>query len=85
MLTQAEALTMCKVLVVELPAGIEGFVTELRAGRFVIVLNSSLTAQEQEKTLRHELAHIRLNHFSQDNKSIREIEQEAEILAAMGN
>ena len=76
---------MCKVLVVELPAGIEGFVTELRAGRYVVCLNSRLPAEERARALRHEVAHIRLNHFSQDNKSIQEMEQEADLLAAMGN
>lgn len=80
-----EALTMCKVLVVELPAGIEGFVTEVRAGRYVVCLNSQLPAEERDRVLRHELAHVRLGHFDQDNMSIQEIEQEADIWAAMGN
>ena len=76
---------MCKVLVVELPAGIEGFVTELRAGRYVVCLNSRLPAEERERVLRHELAHVRLGHFDQDNRPGQELEQEADILAAMGN
>ena len=85
MMTQADALKMCEVRVVELPACCNGFVTEMPAGRFVICLNSQLPAEERDRVLRHELAHVRLGHFDQDNMSIQEIEQEADLLAAMGN
>lgn len=50
-------------------------------GRFLIVIDSNLPPAEQENTLKHELAHILLNHLETAG-NIREQEAEADRKAA---
>lgn len=42
----------------ELPRSVKGCVTPLEDGRYIIVINSSLSKEEQNEALQHELKHI---------------------------
>jgi Zn-dependent peptidase ImmA (M78 family) len=48
-----------------------------------VLIDSTLSEAEQKKTLKHELAHIILNHFELDDRDIEEIEAEADAKAAI--
>lgn len=52
-------------------------------GRLTVLIDSLLSEKEQKKTLKHELAHIILNHFELDDRDIEEIEAEADAKAAI--
>ena len=51
------------VRLMRLPRRVNGFVTIDEDGLYNIYINKDLTKELQERTLKHELAHIRLNHF----------------------
>lgn len=51
-------------------------------GMLTVLIDSTLPEDEQKKTLKHELAHIFLNHFDQDERDIEDIEAEADATAA---
>jgi hypothetical protein len=67
-----------KVVYVDLPLAVHGAVTLLDDGSHLIVINDTLEDAEKQKTLRHELEHIRLDHFH-DPRPIWEIEAEADM------
>lgn len=48
----------------------------------VIMINSKTTKEQQAATMRHELAHIALNHFFDTTRSEDELEAEANNYAA---
>lgn len=51
-------------------------------GRLTILIDSLLSAAEQKKTLKHELAHIALGHFSDtEERGVTELEAEADAKA----
>lgn len=54
-------------------------------GKYVVAINTNLPAEEQRATLRHELAHMCLQHFTdteQQLRNITEIEAEADAYGA---
>ena len=59
---------------------IDGAVTELKQGEYLILIDSRVSPAERMKALLHETAHLLYNHFY-DPRSIREIEAEAESYA----
>lgn len=61
---------------VELPPTINGFCHWIRDNEYLIVINSTANAKQQERTLKHEMLHIELNHF---NRSISATECEKEV------
>ena len=68
----------------ELPEGIHGATMPLdNASRFIVVINNTRTPEQQARTLRHELGHIRLGHFKPEalSRSLEEIEAEADQYA----
>ena len=56
--------------------------TRLCKGKYSVYIDSTPPAEEQDMTLRHELAHIALDHFSANGKTLRQIEEEAVNYAA---
>ena len=54
---------------------------DVKQNRFTILINTNISEAEQMHTLRHELSHIALNHHSQLNRSLEEIENEADVYA----
>lgn len=57
-------------------------VTARTDGKYFILIDSSNPPEQQALTLRHELAHIALNHFEDRTHTIDHIEQEAKDYAA---
>ena len=56
--------------------------TALWRNKYYIVIDSDLGPLEREKTLKHELSHIYLNHFEQIDRDQDEMEDEAIAHAA---
>ena len=56
--------------------------TQQRKGYCLILIDSTAPAETQAATLRHELAHIALNHFADTTRDLQEIEAEANSYAA---
>jgi len=54
---------------------------DVKRNRFTILINTNLSDAEQLHTLRHELAHIFLNHHFQLDRNLEEIEDEADHYA----
>ena len=79
MITRAEALRLSHIHYISLPDGIRGAVKQIKGGRYLIAIDSSMSADEQARTLEHELAHIRLNHFHSE-LDIQAVEAQAEKL-----
>lgn len=70
-----------KVVYQPFPAAVKGNVfgvTCYQSGRYVVLIDRDLDAIQREKTLRHELSHILLGHFTDDQKSLEEMEREAD-------
>lgn len=69
------------------PANIRGIIRGITGGEpggmLTVLIDSTLSETEQRKTLKHELAHIVLNHFELDDRDIKEIEAEADAKAAI--
>lgn len=73
-----------KVIYKSFPASVKGYVfgaTGYQSGRYVVLIDRDLDDVQREKALRHELSHILLGHFTDDQKSLEEIEREAEQYA----
>jgi len=69
-----------KVYYLDLPEDVRSVSGLFDDGSYIIGINQALSDHDKEKTLRHELAHIRLDHFH-DTRPIREIETEAKEAA----
>ncbi len=70
-----------KVVYRSFPAACKGNVygvTCYQAGRYIVLIDRDLDAIQREKTLRHELSHILLGHFTDGSKSVEEMEREAD-------
>jgi len=69
------------------PADVHGIIGGVTGGKpggmLTVLIDSTLSEAEQKKTLKHELAHIILNHFELDDRDIEEIEAEADAKAAI--
>lgn len=65
------------VRLVPLPASIEGVTVPNDDGTFDIYLNSNLCEARQQDRLQHEIKHVLEDHFYQENKSVSQLEQEA--------
>ena len=61
-----------------LPLSVDGVTLPNNDGSFDIYLNSRHPKQHHDETLTHELNHIQQDHFYNDIKGIRTIEQEAD-------
>lgn len=73
-----------KVFYRPFPARVKGYIsgaTQYRAGRYIVLIDSNLDDVQREKALRHELSHILLGHFTDDQKGWEEIEREADQYA----
>lgn len=60
-----------------LPDTVHGVTARTDTG-YIIVINANLPMADKAKAMRHEIAHITLNHFEQTNRPLRELEAEAE-------
>ena len=60
-----------------------GMTKQKNNGDFLIVIDSMLAQSEQIRTKEHELAHILLDHFYADDRSIQDLEKEADDFAFM--
>ena len=67
---------------VPLPATIEGVSVPNDDGTFDIYLNGNLCEARQQECLQHEIKHIIDDHFYQENKTVSQLEQEANGTAA---
>jgi hypothetical protein len=65
-----------RIVYLPFPEDVRGCVRLMDDGSYIIGINSALSDAEKEKTLRHELEHIRRDHFH-DPRPIWEIEREA--------
>ena len=54
---------------------------DVNRNMFTILINTNISEAEQLHTLRHELSHIVLNHHFQLDRSLEEIENEADHYA----
>ena len=70
-----------KIQYIPFPNSLRGVVYGMVSGKGSIVIDSSQDEATQDRTLRHELAHLVLRHMDSE-KDIREIEQEADTLAS---
>lgn len=64
-----------------LPDSVKGTVCGMTyrcSGKYLVLIDSDLEAVEREKTLKHELSHILLGHFIDNEKNQAEKEREAE-------
>lgn len=59
-----------RVLIVDLPTTVNGFVYQDSTYNFVIVLNARMPFEIQQKTYRHEMKHIRCGDI--DNMNYKE-------------
>ncbi len=55
--------------------------TILQNGEYVIVIDSNAPDEKKKECLRHELAHIALDHFNNTTATIKQIEKEAELFS----
>ena len=79
---RAAALAVTTVCEMELPPTIHGITWPNRKGnRFFVLINSTIPEAARCAALEHELAHIRLGHFT-DTRDLRVLEEEANELAA---
>ena len=50
-------------------------------GNLTVIIDSTLSEEEQKKTLKHELAHIALGHFQNTGRDMMRLEEEADAKA----
>jgi hypothetical protein len=67
-----------------LPAKVYALTIPDEYGNFTIIINSNLDDLVQRRALEHELEHVSLNHFYDEN-GVAEDEREAEESAKSGN
>ena len=67
---------MITIHFVNFPDDIYGACRKTKHG-FIIAINKGMTYEQTVKTIRHEMTHIRLNHFDSD-RPLEEIENEAD-------
>lgn len=65
------------VRLVPLPASIDGVTVPNDDGTFDIYLNANQCEARQQDRLQHEIKHIIEDHFYQENKTVSQLEQEA--------
>ena len=53
--------------------------TVFHNGEYVIVIDNNISDEKKNKCLRHELAHIVLDHFNDSTATVKQIEEEAEL------
>ena len=63
-----------------LPGGVKAAVRPCK-DEYIILINSTLPEDQQRRELKHELAHIYLDHYAQHSKPIAAIEEEANAMA----
>lgn len=80
-LTREQALALCTIRHYDLPGNPFGVTVEIIPGRkYNVCLNRHNSPLQDRFTLEHELAHIRLGHFT-DSRPLSIIEHEADSLA----
>lgn len=65
------------VRLVSFPLTVRGVTIPNDDGSYDIYLNDHLTIEQQESCLRHELVHIKKDHFADDVRNVEDIEREA--------
>lgn len=82
-MTREKALSMCKIQYISFPVYVvNGTTIEIDPhNKYLILINKDHSQTQQQFTLEHELAHIRLNHFYDPDKPIQICEQEADEMA----
>lgn len=66
----------------ELHGEICGMVGGKPGGMLTVLIDSTLSDEEQKRTLKHELAHIFLEHLNQEDRTYKDVEAEADAAAA---
>ena len=61
------------VRIIDLPSTIRGLTIPDEDGNYNVYLNAHLNRESQRRTLKHEIEHIKNNHFY-SNKSVRFLE-----------
>lgn len=62
---------LCNVVFAELPKDVYSLSTKADDGKFIIVINSSLTKEESDKCLLHEFENVRNRNYEKtDNLSV---------------
>ena len=77
-------MTKFKLYYRKFPDGAHGVIhgyARMKEGYAVILIDSRLPEEQQKHTLRHELAHLWLNHFDDTDIGIAAIEAEADRFA----
>lgn len=76
----------CKIIYKAFPEPLSGSVrgmTQLRGDLYIVLVDALLDDSERKETLKHELSHIVLGHFLDDQRSVEELEAEADSHAAV--
>lgn len=68
----------CFVRTIKLPGSIKGITCPHSDGTFSVYINSDLSKACTDKTLKHELNHVKKDHFYDDTKTIEAVESEAD-------
>ncbi len=68
----------CFVRTIKLPGSVRGITIPNDDGTFNVFINSSLSSECSSDTLKHELNHIKKDHFYDDTKTIEAVETEAD-------
>lgn len=66
------------VRTVKLPGSVRGITIPNDDGTFSVFINSDLSEECTDKTVDHELNHIKKDHFYDDTKTIEAVEAEAD-------
>ena len=67
------------------PAALRGVVrglTSLRGNLYTVLIDALLDDPERKETLKHELSHVVLGHLLEDQRSVEDLEREADAYAA---
>ena len=67
------------VHMLSLPCRVHGLTVPDADGNFTIIVNENLNGNVKQQTLRHELEHIKLEHFYNDCKDVAVEELEANL------
>lgn len=57
---------MIDVVLLDLPCSVRGFTKKCPDGNYVIVLNSRMSREQNQKTYQHELTHIKEGHLEKE-------------------
>ena len=75
-----------KIIYKPFPEPLRGIVralTSLQGNLYTILIDALLDDSERKEAIKHELSHIVLGHFLDDQRSVEELEAEADAHAAV--